>query len=391
MKKILVAGCVVVVLGLVLLVAKRGGQGTGDAESGLATNNAKEHQKEGSVDSVSSSAAGALTQPETQQSVDDGNRLYVPEQLSEPVKALLGLDGEEHNYNSLGNAIGKLSKELSVDDVAALREMLTWPNDRFPEGMRDIEINAIKNDVLDRLLRQNTLPEGIGLQLVEIASNPENDPVWRDYCVQFMTPFYEQCSAESMAQGAGSAEQSNQSALSEGELDVVRKAMFGALDERDSTIAGTSLIGLELLSRTHEEFDREAIVNSALEIASDESASAASRMTALRLSVKVGTTEDTEYTESTAETARLLAQTGETVLLRSAAIVTLGEIGIEADRELLESFANDENQQIASAAKLAMKKMDAPDIPRVDLTVPQAVDESASTQPEPKLPPVLIN
>ena len=112
---------------------------------------------------------------------------YTEEKLSDPVTSLLGLDGEERNYNALGNAIGKLSKDLSADDVAALRELLTWPNDKFPEGMREIEINAIKNNVLDRLLRQNTLPEGIGLQLVEMASNLENDPVWRDYCIQFIS------------------------------------------------------------------------------------------------------------------------------------------------------------------------------------------------------------
>ena len=67
--------------------------------------------------------------------------------------------------------------------------------------------------------------------------------------------------------------------------------MFQALDERDSTIAGTSLIGLETLSRTHDEFDREAIVEKASEIALDETASAASRLTALRLAAGISSSE----------------------------------------------------------------------------------------------------
>ena len=50
---------------------------------------------------------------------------------------------------------------------------------------------------------------------------------------------------------------------------------------------------------------------------------------------------------------------GETVLLRSSAIVTLGEIGSPADRELLESYVLAENRQIAAAAKMALTKMDA--------------------------------
>ena len=121
--------------------------------------------------------------------------------VSDAVKALVGLDGGEHDYNSLEAAIHELSKELSADDVAALREMLTWPNDKFPEGMRDIEINAVKNDVLDRLLRQTELPEGIGLQMTEMAFDPGNDPVWRDYCIQFMQPFYERRSKVLMSKG----------------------------------------------------------------------------------------------------------------------------------------------------------------------------------------------
>ncbi len=307
------------------------------------------------------------------QSMASQDFAYSEENLSDAVKALLGLDGEKQDYNSMGRAISKLSKDLSTDDVAALRDMLTWPNDQFPEGMRPIEINAIKNDILDRLLRQNSLPEGIGLQMVEMASNPQNDPVWRDYCVQFMQPFYERFAAESMEQGGGST--SSSTADSEDavppadELSAVRDAMFNALDERDGTIAGTSLIGLELLSRTHDEFDRESIVSSALDIASDESAASASRMTALRLAAGLttqpspaataGKQEDTEYAENTASTARLLAQTGETVLLRSAAIVTLGETGSATDRELLESYTMSEDKQIAHAAHLALQKMDA--------------------------------
>ena len=213
-----------------------------------------------------------------------------------------------------------------------------------------MQINAVKNDVADRLLRQDKLPDGIGQQLVDMASNPENDPVWRDYCVQFMTPFYERCSAQMIQSGDENPEADAEA--SSKELTVVRAAMVDALDERDSTIAGTSLIGLELLSRTHEEFDREVIIAKASEIAADETASNETRTTALRMSSLTG------GDDSTAGTARILAQTGETDVIRSAAIVTLGESGSEADRELLESYTLSDNRQIAHAARLALEKMD---------------------------------
>ncbi|MBN2704301.1 MAG: hypothetical protein JXR23_08830 [Pontiellaceae bacterium] len=148
---------------------------------GMATKNTKGHEK--SELSV--------------KSVDRGEFVYSEEELSDPVLVLLGLDGKLHDYNSLLSAIAMLAKgNIAADDVAALRDMLTWPNDQFPEGMREIEINSIKNDVLDRLLRQKELPETMGYQLVDMFSDTESDPVWRDYCVQFMSPYYERAASE---------------------------------------------------------------------------------------------------------------------------------------------------------------------------------------------------
>ncbi|MDF7802222.1 hypothetical protein P4C99_22320, partial [Pontiellaceae bacterium B1224] len=79
----------------------------------------------------------------------------------------------------------------------ALMAMLNFSNDQFPEGMRSIEINAVKNDVLDKLLRQTVLPEGLGLHMAEMAGNADNDPVWRDYCIQFCPTAWERIDAES--------------------------------------------------------------------------------------------------------------------------------------------------------------------------------------------------
>lgn len=307
--------------------------------------------------------------------------LPVP-QLSDSVKALLLQDGKKHNYPSLLAEISTLSYELSESDVAALMDMLAWSNDRFPEEMRPIEINAVKNDVLDKLLRQTELPEGIGLRMAAMAGDVNNDPVWRDYCVQFMGPFYERRASDIRGQtseisGRGPQDASDtgqgpQDAGGTHELLVIRDAMYGALGERGNTIAGTALIGLENLSRTYEEFDRDLISDKATEIALDESASAQSRMTALRLASDLATrnggtgsvpsSDDTEVVppkEGVVDAARVLAQTGETVLLRSAAIVTLGEVGAETDRELLTSYLSDNNRQIAGAAQMALDKMDS--------------------------------
>ena len=87
--------------------------------------------------------------------------------------------------------------------------------------------------------------------------------------------------------------------------------------------------------------------------------SSASRLTALRLSAGISNDEQGMPNVEVVQAARSVAQTGETVLLRSAAIVTLGEVGTPDDRELLESYALANNRQIAAAAKMALEKMDA--------------------------------
>lgn len=352
----------IVVIGAVVLIGRERMQGTQERTAkvydGVVPLTSSRPDSEGSRRGGSGAGQSPLAAGDT---MAEGGVASAKEELSDAVRALVGLDGKEHNYPSLLKAINDLDYELSATDVAALREMLEFPNDRFPEKMRSIEINAVKNDVLDKLLRQRELSEGLGLQMVEMAGNAENDPVWRDYCMQFCPTAWERIDAEYRILNTeqGTPNGNNQSEESVDELSAIHDAMFLALDERDSTIAGTALIGLENLSRTHAEFDRSEIVAKASEIALDETASAASRLTALRLSAQISNVEQGMLNNEVQEAARSIAQTGETVLLRSAAIVTLGEVGSSDDRELLESYLLTDNRQIAAAAKMALAKMDA--------------------------------
>jgi hypothetical protein len=118
---------------------------------------------------VVSSVDAFVPQPQSQQvaQADESVSSYETkprwnqEELSAAVQTLLGLDGKEHNYPELMQAIKALNKYLSAADVAALRDMLNFPNARFSKNMRPIEINSVKNDVLDRLLRQKELNKGV--------------------------------------------------------------------------------------------------------------------------------------------------------------------------------------------------------------------------------------
>jgi len=254
-----------------------------------------------------------------------------------PVTRLLVNPNKKVSYSSMQKAIQNLPKKLAPADVVALRDLLNQPTEAFPKRLRPIEVNSIKNDILDKLLRQKTLPSGIGQQLADMSKNRKNDPVWRDYSIQYMPQYYERATQDP--------------SIREEERTQIREALIAALDERDGTLAGTALIALELLSKKDQTFNRKTILETGVDIATDETASTSSRLTALRVTAKEGDPN------AIIDTARTLAQTGETVLLRSAALVTLGEIGNSNDQELIESYLQSDNKQIAAAAKIALTKL----------------------------------
>ncbi|MFO7870957.1 MAG: hypothetical protein R6V03_05940 [Kiritimatiellia bacterium] len=243
-------------------------------------------------------------------------------------------------------SLRKLTTNLGGDDVKVLRLFLEQPASE-QEAMRPLEFNALKNNVADVLLRQDELPDGLGLQLVEMYRDRDMDVVWRDYCVQYLAPYYNRKwppgTADAPETGGSAAE-------TDAERAEILRAYREALGEKDSTIAGTALLAVERLSRRRPEFDREEIGRIAVELACDEACAGASRITALRVSALMGRKE-------VLSGARIAAQTGETSTLRLAAIATLGDIGEGADRELLESLSAGGEDRIAAMAASALSRL----------------------------------
>jgi len=87
-----------------------------------------------------------------------------------------------------------------------------------------------------------------------------------------------------------------------------------------------------------------------LDLASGNEASVANRITALRLCGERGN-------DQALETARDLAQNGDTTMLRCAAIATLGELGTEEDQVLLETYAASTDERIQRIAQNSLIKL----------------------------------
>lgn len=266
----------------------------------------------------------------------DQKKMIVAEKVSRPVAQILGLDPEKADYDSRMKAIGQLSTELSANDIAALRDFLTHPYNPSSQ-LKPLAFNAVKNDTLAKLIAQKKPVIGLGHQLVEMSQNDDLDDTWRDYSVQFFATLYEE-----RWQGDIDPNDKERQAI----IDGYKEATY----EIETTLAGTALLGMDLLSKNYPEFSSEDISKISLQVLSDPATSEPSRITATLLA---GQHQNKEAIED----IRRLVQIGDSVPMRLAAINALAKVGNEADASLIWPMQNDEDRLISTAAKKAIETL----------------------------------
>lgn len=214
-------------------------------------------------------------------------------------------------------ALRGLTRQLSSNDVATLLAFLEAPPGRYA-GLKPLAYNAVRNDVLDVLMRQDRAVAGLGLKVVAMIHDPAQDEVWRDYCVQYLAGCYSRV-GETDARHSESVRDERQAILD---------TYWETVGWKDKGTSGTALIGLESLSRETAAVDRERLGREALRLAGDEAASESARITALRVCGML-------KCACALEPVRIAAQAGTSELVRMAGLATLGELGEKSDLEYL--------------------------------------------------------
>lgn len=211
---------------------------------------------------------------------------------------------------------------------------------RKPEaGDGDQRGQVLKNQVMDRLCEMEQLPDGLGELLVEVYRDIRQDEVVRDYAVQHLAEYYEQ----RFARGAGGS--------NAGDLQKVREVLWEALNDTESSIAGTALLALLRLSERREEFDSSKIKTAALEMATSAGTGQLARITAFQVCGRMGAAEAIPVLLQAARESQEMP-------LRISAVGALGLVGGAEVREYLNTLVDGNEERLKLPARRALFQMD---------------------------------
>ena len=264
---------------------------------------------------------------------------------SAAVQTLVGL-GEKVDFKTRISALNELSKSLKGTDSKALLEFMQTQYSEDVE-MREISFNAVKNDVLNLLLLQHERVDGIGGVLVDIANDESYGDMWRDYALQFMPSYYEQAFDRERAYESGE----------DNERDEILKTLWEFAENRDSQSSATALLALKDLAGKYNEVEAVRIVETAMDIVNDGTTPLGARITALRLASDKSIQADEGVAEYFGENVRIIAQTGENIVLRMSAVKTLGEIGNGVDIGFLEGLLGHKDKNMVKVAQAALDNL----------------------------------
>jgi hypothetical protein len=241
------------------------------------------------------------------------------------IARVIGGEGDG-SYFTRNLALQGLGKNLSSEERTSLYAFLESVDQ--PESLSNDELYALKNDLITVLRNQNQKPAGLSDVLVSLYRNPKQDVVIRDYAIQHLSSYY------SIAQNK----------------PQIQQAMWDALKENKTSIAGTALLALNRLAPEHPEIDSKLLGSEILRMAQDSKADESPRTSAIALCAQLKLKE-------ALPTALELAQGQHSVPLRAASIASIGDLGNADQIEFLKQVAVGPDNSVRVAAQAALSRL----------------------------------
>ena len=162
-------------------------------------------------------------------------------------------------------------EDLSTDDFKALFNFLV-----DKEAEQNLALASHKNDLLTHLIEERELHPKLADVLLTILTDRSQPSYIREYIVQFIPRFYKRRWSE------GSDTFYNESF----QREVMEEALNNLSFETEGAVAGTALIRLYELSLDYEHLKKENFIERAEDLVNDSSYSVASQMGALTILAK---------------------------------------------------------------------------------------------------------
>lgn len=248
--------------------------------------------------------------------------------VSESVQLAI-TDDSELSFSLRLQSIERLDRSLGQADLSALLEYLTKDDGEIP--MNAAQVRVLKNEIMNLLRNQTSPPAGLTEALCATFKNKNQDPLVRDYALQHISDWYVRAPDD--------------------QLGIIERVLGDALAETDAGIAGTALIGLDMLRQSGAELDWERISAKGLDLLRDDRTSPATRMTALQV---VGRWAPSDVAMIAKE---IMQDPNQTVALRVSAFAALGDYGDASLADVLEKYASSPSSRFRVPAAAALERL----------------------------------
>lgn len=242
------------------------------------------------------------------------------------VRCIVGLDSATTTrYITRSRAIESLGKELPDSEIKALLAYL----DSTDNNLRQERVAALKNDVMNLLRAQKSIPPDLAPALIKIFNAKRQDSVILDYCVQHLGALQEQLDDAAQLGAIYSC---------------IRKA---SLDE-NASYSGTALVAMSHRKNPSDE-NNAFLTERAAAIATSPKSHEAARITAIMVASENGCEEILPAVRE------IVASAADSISLKIVAINALGRLGNDSDKQLLANIlAADPNPRLAPALNKGM-------------------------------------
>lgn len=236
---------------------------------------------------------------------------------------------QRENYGARDRASHALGNRLPAVDVQALLRFLARkPNEDVVSAEN---LAVLKNNAADALLAQGELPAALLSILETTFADADQGEIWREYVVQKFPELVKRTGGVQRERGVA--------------------FLHERIADTSYIYAGTALLGLQRLHENEPPLVEGVEVAKAARLVLREDAYAsASKISALQILARH------EPSEARALARQWLADE-HPVMLRVSALATLGQVGEQADREVVARYAESPELRLRTAARAALARL----------------------------------